>query len=558
MKKLYNHLSADKERVNVLDFGAKGDGVTNDTAAIIAAEDSLKNGGIVYFPAGVYMIDFVPFRQGVTLLLEGKVDDVSKGYTVEVQERIAKGEFAVIRSVGGSDMFINHDKYLYARHHAVSDFGMSGGVVDAIGRERAYIFCLADNVLLENCIILDSPNNHAIQITGSTNVMIRNCMFAGYHFEGNLYAETIQIEQTHHGAIGPQGFATSNYSFGDVVGSENVTIENCYFGKSAKYGAPLVPIGHHGHNAKASVTHCLIKNCVFDNPLLMGLRVLNFCDFEVNGCTFIGTEQRDIPESDTMISVFLHKPSHRTVTLDEEGNFIYGSMAPDYNCPGSNGVRFVNNRFVLSEKRFSSVIKATGSDFKPGMRTSTYFTEIEYCGGPYKLFHGYKNVNNYLSDFVFTGNDVTILDEAPANKDYLMNFERVYGLTIKNNKIHSANSPYYSWYQNQEAVRVRNCAFGKDADTVTIVGERANGRRVLLPLENGDIASIHCQKQITITLASEKGGKIVTSTDENGNGVVTVKCEKGYRFDGWKGDVPAAGNQERGENLILVAKFSKF
>jgi hypothetical protein len=43
--------------VNVLDFGAKGDGVTNDTAAIQAAIDSLSiSGGVVLFPPGQYRI----------------------------------------------------------------------------------------------------------------------------------------------------------------------------------------------------------------------------------------------------------------------------------------------------------------------------------------------------------------------------------------------------------------------------------------------------------------------------------------------------------------------
>jgi hypothetical protein len=40
---------------NVFDFGAVGDGVANDTAAIQAAIDSLASGGTVYFPVGNYL-----------------------------------------------------------------------------------------------------------------------------------------------------------------------------------------------------------------------------------------------------------------------------------------------------------------------------------------------------------------------------------------------------------------------------------------------------------------------------------------------------------------------
>lgn len=43
-------------RVNVKDFCAVGDGVTDDTAAINAALASLTSGGVVYFPPGKYLI----------------------------------------------------------------------------------------------------------------------------------------------------------------------------------------------------------------------------------------------------------------------------------------------------------------------------------------------------------------------------------------------------------------------------------------------------------------------------------------------------------------------
>jgi hypothetical protein len=52
--------------VNVLDYGAKGDGVTDDALAIIAAQNSLTSGGQLYFPQGTYMIGTaIPFKRGV-------------------------------------------------------------------------------------------------------------------------------------------------------------------------------------------------------------------------------------------------------------------------------------------------------------------------------------------------------------------------------------------------------------------------------------------------------------------------------------------------------------
>lgn len=47
---------------NVRDFGAVGDGATDDTEAIQAAIDAAEaaGGGTVYFPAGDYLLDRGP------------------------------------------------------------------------------------------------------------------------------------------------------------------------------------------------------------------------------------------------------------------------------------------------------------------------------------------------------------------------------------------------------------------------------------------------------------------------------------------------------------------
>jgi len=52
--------SKNQEQVSVKDFGATGDGSTDDTAAIQATEDALTtSGGTLFYPAGTYMISQV-------------------------------------------------------------------------------------------------------------------------------------------------------------------------------------------------------------------------------------------------------------------------------------------------------------------------------------------------------------------------------------------------------------------------------------------------------------------------------------------------------------------
>lgn len=70
---LPSNVIAQGVRVSVKDYGARGNGVADDTKAVRAAFNAVAKGGTVYFPAGTYPCDIIDIRpiQGATVNIEG-------------------------------------------------------------------------------------------------------------------------------------------------------------------------------------------------------------------------------------------------------------------------------------------------------------------------------------------------------------------------------------------------------------------------------------------------------------------------------------------------------
>ena len=63
--------------ISVKDFGAKGDGITDDTMAIKNAIDSLRPGSTLYFPSGTYMISDTLQLKTYNVFIKGEYSEVS-------------------------------------------------------------------------------------------------------------------------------------------------------------------------------------------------------------------------------------------------------------------------------------------------------------------------------------------------------------------------------------------------------------------------------------------------------------------------------------------------
>ena len=216
-----------------------------------------------------------------------------------------------------------------AATNGFSDITVSGGVFDCEGRYLPGAFACGNNIRIENVVVKDLPNNHAFQLDGCTNVVVTNCLFAGYTFGGKnkvLTRETIQVEQTSPGALSGNPKNTPISCAPEVsVPNRNVSVTGCWFGPSERLGPHLIPLGHHGR--PRSCDGLVFAGNVVVNPLYCGVRLANVSDVRVEGNTFISTNASPRLAKDSAVVCLWGKPAL---------------------APGEKGVEIRNNRVILS------------------------------------------------------------------------------------------------------------------------------------------------------------------------------------------------------------------
>ena len=278
---------------NVKDYGAKGDGETEDTTAIQAAIDdcSGQGGGTVLFPRpGTYISNVIHIKDNVTLKLDGvNMDDVilkGKDNTTSSRFILAEnvsnvgieGPGTIDRGKGGSEdpapYWIPYDVW-YWKHIVgfVDCVDVTVRDIEIVSEDYSVQYCgthltasNCTNVLYDNVTIRsnqEGSSNDSIQTTNSgSNITIRNSqVLAGddslvFHgtlentdFDNvlvqNVYidGETVQgaVMLTTGGQNSPDGSWQTNMTF------EDITVDDSLSGWGWGHGISIWPRGPNVH-----------------------------------------------------------------------------------------------------------------------------------------------------------------------------------------------------------------------------------------------------------------------------------------------------------------------
>lgn len=242
--------------INLREYGAAGDGVTDDTEVLNAALDEVERngGGTIYFPPGTY-----PVGNSARPRLRDNLTLIGKDATL--LKAGSNGALFVALSRGQSGYGTG------VRNVRVSGFRFLGSFPNT---RLMCPFALhhASNVVVEDCTFEQvQGSRHSFDLNACEDVVIRNSEFLGYYDnEGFQNSECIQVDYSYNGAL----------SYNDAPGSHSglmsrrITVENCKFlpirVEGVDYPCPN-PFGAHGLKEDAWFSELTFRGNLVVDPI---------------------------------------------------------------------------------------------------------------------------------------------------------------------------------------------------------------------------------------------------------------------------------------------------
>ena len=239
--------------IYVKQFGAKGDGTTDDSAAIQKA--LAWNGNDV---------SRVVFERGATFIAKDKIY-IYSNTDVDLDGATIKDASGVTIDTSFNNLrFLNNVSSLTtAGYGALTNFKMHDGTLD--GNTGGVMVCLfhAQNCIFENINFNNAfVSTHVFDLGGCKDITIKKCNFIGclMSVSSNAYREVIQPDYATYGST-PYWGDDESYAF-DALPTDGLTVDGCVFKKNDGDTYYLNAIGTHAINQTAH-NNIIVRNCEF-------------------------------------------------------------------------------------------------------------------------------------------------------------------------------------------------------------------------------------------------------------------------------------------------------
>ena len=260
----------------VTNFGALGDGATDDAPAIQDALDWARDsgGGWVIVPPGVYLLTSLPLRiYGNTRLTLLPGAEFRRNADARMMTNGDAGQ-----SYGG---YTGHSKILIEG----GLWNMRGTTTGLTNSAMCISIGHASDITIRDLEVRDVSGYHAIEMNSTKRGIIQNCSFRGFVDPGGRdISEAVQPDLAksvaEFGAFGPY----------DHTPVEDLLVQGCYFGASGTAGTTAWPRGIGSHSTTITKWHRRIRiiGCTFEGLLQFAISGYNWEDVVVSGNTFSG------------------------------------------------------------------------------------------------------------------------------------------------------------------------------------------------------------------------------------------------------------------------------
>ena len=230
--------------VNAADFGAVSGDTKDDTQSLQDALNAAKDGGVIYFPAGEYLVSkCLMYYSNQTLFFEDGA--VLKRGDPECRSLLA-----------------NYMEGTEGGYTATENVNIIGAVFDgndAYDTKNVMMnSCHIRNLNVINCTFRNGNETHYYECNSGENLRIIGCVFEDSFRNGHPKAEYLQIDRAGSGAYGDKiSVMGTHTAVVDDTPCRNVLVADCEF-----YGVESLCPGI-GNHANAAHSNIVIQNCTF-------------------------------------------------------------------------------------------------------------------------------------------------------------------------------------------------------------------------------------------------------------------------------------------------------